>query len=312
MKNLLFQNGDILPSIGLGTYLSKKNEVYDAVLEAIRIGYRHIDCAYIYGNEKEIGLALQKAFKLGLVKREELFLTSKLWNSDHVPERVEVAILKSLRDLQLDYLDLYLIHWPVAFKAGHEQAKDASDLLSPDEMPVSATWKGMEKVKNAGLAKHIGVSNFNIPKLQRLMDEAEIKPEVNQIELHPYFQQNELVEFCQMNQILLTAYSPLGSRHLVHSEAGITSEKHVLEIAEKHSSSPAQVLLAWGMQRGTAVIPKSVNLGRIQENFEALNTILDVDDINIINTLERNMRVAKGLYIVLPRGCYTYENIWNE
>ena len=278
MKNLLFQNGDILPAIGLGTYLSKKNEVYDAVLEAIRIGYRHIDCAYIYGNEKEIGLALQEAFKLGLVKREELFLTSKLWNSDHAPERVEVAILKSLRDLQLDYLDLYLIHWPVAFKAGHEQAKDASDLLSPNEMPVSATWKGMEKVKNAGLAKHIGVSNFNTPKLQRLIDESEMKPEVNQIELHPYFQQNELVEFCQRNQILVTAYSPLGSRHLVHSNDGITSEKSIIEIADKHSYTPAQILLAWGMQRGTAVIPKSVNLGRIQENFEALNTTLNVDD----------------------------------
>ncbi|HEX7584640.1 MAG TPA: aldo/keto reductase, partial [Prolixibacteraceae bacterium] len=130
MKQILFQNGDKLPVLGLGTWLSKKNEVYEAVLEAIRIGYRHIDCAYIYGNEAEIGLALHDAMKAGLVKREELFITSKLWNSDHAPERVETAIRKSLKDLQLDYLDLYLIHWPVAFKTGHEQAKDATDLLS--------------------------------------------------------------------------------------------------------------------------------------------------------------------------------------
>ena len=312
MKNLLFQNGDILPLIGLGTYLSKKNEVYSAVLEAIRIGYRHIDCAYIYGNEKEIGNALQDAFKVGMVKRSDIFVTSKLWNSDHAPERVEIAIRKSLNDLQLDYLDLYLIHWPVAFKTGQEQAIDASDLLSPDEMPISITWKEMEKIQKAGLTKHIGVSNFNIPKLRRLIDNAEIKPEVNQIELHPYFQQNEIIEFSQKNKILLTAYSPLGSSHLVHSDTSIISEKLIIEIAEKYSCSPTQVVLAWGMQRGTAVIPKSVNLLRIQENFRSLNIALEMEEMLKINKLERGMRIANGLYVVLPGGCYSYENIWYD
>ena len=312
MKELLFQNGDKLPAIGLGTWLSKTNEVYEAVLAAIRIGYRHIDCAYIYGNESEIGLALRDAMKAGLVKREELFITSKLWNSDHAPERVEVAIRKSLKDLQLDYLDLYLIHWPVAFKTGHEQAKDAKDLASLVDMPLSITWQAMEGIQKNGLTRHIGVSNFNIPKLRILMGNAIIKPEVNQVELHPYFQQNELVAFCQTNDILVTAYSPLGSRHLVQSEAGLTREKTILKLAKKYDCSPAQIILAWGIQRGTTVIPKSVHTERIQENFESMKVRLDLTDITEIASLERNLRVAKGLYCVLSGGAYTLKSIWEE
>jgi len=312
MKNLLFKNGDKLPSIGLGTWLSKKNEVYDAVVEAIRFGYRQIDCAYIYQNEKEIGQAIQFAIKSGWVKREDLFITSKLWNSDHAPERVDIAIRRSLKDLQLDYLDLYLIHWPVAFKTGHEQAKDASDLLTPDEMPILTTWQAMEQSKINGLTKHIGVSNFNIQKLQKLINEAGIKPELNQVELHPYFQQTDLVDFCHKNELLVTAYSPLGSRHLVQSEAGLTREKLIVEMASKHSCSPAQVLLAWGMQRGIAVIPKSVHPVRIQENFKAIDIQLIDEDINQINSLECHLRIAKGLFCVMPGGPYTLRNIWND
>jgi len=312
MKNLLFKNGDKLPSIGLGTWLSKKNEVYDAVVEAIRFGYRQIDCAYIYQNEKEIGQAIQFAIKSGWVKREDLFITSKLWNSDHAPERVDIAIRRSLKDLQLDYLDLYLIHWPVAFKTGHEQAKDASDLLTPDEMPILTTWQAMEQSKINGLTKHIGVSNFNIQKLQKLINEAGIKPELNQVELHPYFQQTDLVDFCHKNELLVTAYSPLGSRHLVQSEAGLTREKLIVEMASKHSCSPAQVLLAWGMQRGIAVIPKSVHPVRIQENFKAIDVQLADEDVNQINSLECNLRIAKGLFCVMPGGPYTLRNIWND
>jgi len=312
MKNLLFMNGDKIPSIGLGTWLSKKNEVYDAVVEAIRFGYRQIDCAYIYQNEKEIGQAIQFAIKSGWVKREDLFITSKLWNSDHAPERVDIAIRRSLKDLQLDYLDLYLIHWPVAFKTGHEQAKDASDLLTPDEMPILTTWQAMEQSKINGLTKHIGVSNFNIQKLQKLINEAGIKPELNQVELHPYFQQTDLVDFCHKNELLVTAYSPLGSRHLVQSEAGLTREKLIVEMASKHSCSPAQVLLAWGMQRGIAVIPKSVHPVRIQENFKAIDVQLADEDVNQINSLECNLRIAKGLFCVMPGGPYTLRNIWND
>jgi len=312
MNSFKFSNGDEIPVMGLGTWLSKANEAYEAVLAAIKMGYRHIDCAYIYRNEKEIGRALQDAFMSGIVKREDLFITSKLWNSDHALERVEVAVRKSLRDLQLDYLDLYLIHWPIAFKTKHEMANDASDLVPLDEMPISETWKGMEKIQKLGLTKHIGVSNFNVPKLKSLIANATVKPEMNQVELHPYFQQNELVDFCSQNDILVTAFSPLGSRHLMNSEAGLTSEKTIIEIAEKHACSPTQVLLAWGMLRGTIVIPKSVHIERIKDNFESLNVSLNSQEMDEINALERNLRVAKGSYCVFPDGCYSLKSIWEE
>jgi len=312
MTNLTFQNGDLLPAIGLGTWLSKNNDAYNAILEAIRTGYRHIDCASMYGNEKEIGRALQEAFRLGLVKREELFITSKLWNSDHAQERVEVAIRKTLADLQLDYLDLYLMHWPVAFKTGCVHVKQASEVWSLDEMPLSVTWKALEGVKKNELSRHIGVSNFNIPKLNRLIANVEIVPEVNQIELHPYLQQVELLTYCQTKGILVTAYSPLGTSKLVHSEIGLTHEKVVLVVAEKHHATPAQVLLSWGVGRGTAVIPKSVNAKRIAENYAALDLQLDAEDVNLINSLERNMRMALGDFCVVLGGSYTLESIWEE
>ncbi len=312
MKTMKFENGDIFPALGLGTWLSKKNEVYNAVLAAIKAGYRHIDCAYIYGNEKEIGEALHEAFKLGLVKRQDLFITSKLWNSDHAPERVELAIRKSLADLQLDYLDLYLIHWPVAFKTGHDQVKSAADLFTRVEMPLSTTWTAMEKLKKAGLAKHIGVSNFDIPKLTRLMKGSELKPEVNQVELHPYLQQVDLLAFCQATGILMTAYAPLGSRNLMQSEAGLTREAVIVDIAARHACTPAQVLLAWNMERGVVVIPKSVNESRIAENFGSLNVELDVEDMKQIGLLERNLRITTGAFFILPDGDYTLENMWEK
>jgi alcohol dehydrogenase (NADP+) len=310
MKQLLFQNGDIFPIIGLGTYLSKKNEVYNAVVEAIRVGYRHIDCAYIYGNEAEIGQALRFSIDSGIVKREELFVTSKLWNSDHAPERVEAAIRKSLNDLQLDYLDLYLMHWPIAFKTGHEQARGTSDLLTPEEMPIATTWKAMEVTQQTGWTKHIGVSNFNIPKLQKLFETALVKPEVNQIELHPYFQQDKQVRFCQENGILVTAFSPLGSRHLINDEDSITNNETVRRIAQKHACLPSQILLAWGIKRGTAVIPKSVNYTRIKENLESIVVKPDDSDMNELGKIDRNIRLAKGLYSIFTDGYYNLENIW--
>jgi alcohol dehydrogenase (NADP+) len=312
MSTFTFKNGDIVPKIGLGTWLSKPNEVYNAVLAAIKAGYRHFDCAFIYQNETEIGRAFRFAFDNGLVKREDIFVTSKLWNSDHAPEKVETAFRKSIAYLQLVYLDLYLFHWPVAFKTGHEYAHCAADLVSPDELPIEKTWQVMEIIQEKGLAKHIGVSNFNIPKLNRLLTNSRVAPEMLQVELHPYFQQAELIEFCRKNKILVTAYSPLGSHHLIQGKAGLTHEAIVKSIAEKHHCTPAQVLLAWGMQRGTIVIPKSVNEKRIRENYEALNVEIDATDFVKFGDLEQNLRISKGLFCVLPGGFYTYEDIWDK
>src|SRR5690554_312917 len=215
MMQLLFKNKDQMPIIGLGTWKSKQKEAYEAVLEAIKAGYRHIDCAPIYKNEKEIGEALAKAFEAGWVKREELWITSKLWNDCHEEEHVIPALKQTLEDLQLDYLDLYLVHWPVAVKKGVDYASKREDFLTPDEAPLSSTWSAMEESVDMGLTRHIGVSNFNISKLKEILETARIRPEMNQVELHPFLQQNKLVDFCKENDIHLTAYAPLGSAYRV-------------------------------------------------------------------------------------------------
>ncbi len=310
MRALQFRNGDQFPAFGLGTWLAKPDEVYEAVISAVKAGYRHIDGAYIYKNEKEVGKALQTLFAEGTVKREELFITSKLWNNFHEPEKMEGAIRQTLSDLQLDYLDLYLIHWPFSFRKEHPETAD--DLISPNELPLGKTWQGMEQLKQMGLTRHIGVSNFSIKKLKELAAGAKEKPEVNQVEIHPYFQQNELIEYCRSEEILVTAYSPLGSRHLIKTDDSITRNEVIQKIAEKHEATGAQVILAWGMQRGVAVIPKSVNEARILENFGALQLELDPVDMEAIAGIDRNKRNAKGLFGILPGGVYTYENLWDE
>jgi alcohol dehydrogenase (NADP+) len=317
MQKLKFKNDDFMPALGLGTWKSKPNEVYQAVIDAIETGYRHIDCAPIYGNEAEIGKALSKVINDGVVKREELWITSKLWNNAHAADAVVPALKKTLKDLQLDYLDLFLVHWPVAVKQDVMFPEKGSDMVSLDKIPIAETWKGMEKCVDEGLAKHIGVSNFSIPKLKDLISTATIKPEMNQIELHPFLQQNKMLEYCQAENIYLTAYAPLGSSDRMQAMKGVDEpslieNKVIVDIAKSHGKSPAQVLIKWALQRGTAVIPKSVNAQRIKQNYEAEDFVLSDDAMQKIADLDQHFRLVNGSFWTVGDSPYTIQNLWDE
>lgn len=315
MNTLKFSNGASMPALGLGTWKSKPGEVYEAVKSAIEVGYRHIDCAAIYGNEKEIGQALTECFTNGMVKREELWITSKLWNTSHARDKVIPALQKTLGDLQLDFLDLYLIHWPVAMPEGVGFPQKPEDLISLDEMPISETWEGMEEAKEKGLAKHIGVSNFGIKHLSDLLAIAKEKPEMNQVERHPYFQQKDLLNFCKEHGIHMTGYSPLGSSDRpegikAKDEPSLLNNPLIGEIARNLNASPAQVLIAWALKCGTAVIPKSVHPDRIAQNFAADELKLSRDEMDKISTLEHGYRYISGSFWVIENGPYTLEGLW--
>ncbi|HEV7348884.1 aldo/keto reductase [Telluribacter sp.] len=318
MKILQFRNGDTMPAIGLGTWKSKEGEVYKAVTEALRIGYRHIDCAAIYGNEAEIGQAFKDAMASGVVQREDLWVTSKLWNNAHRKEQVLPALQQTLRDLNLDYLDLYIIHWPVALKEGIGFPGSAEDFLSLDEVPLSETWEAMEQCAEQGLARHIGVSNFSIPKIKNLLSTARIRPEMNQVEMHPYLQQNALLNYCKQENVHITAYSPLGSSdrpvHLIQTNDPVLLEDATIAaIAEKHSCSPAQVLISWAVHRGTSVIPKSVSPVRLQQNLEAASVALDGEDMAQIAELDRGFRFINGSTWAREGAYYTTTaELWDE
>ncbi|TQI70586.1 alcohol dehydrogenase (NADP+) [Gramella sp. Hel_I_59] len=315
MKTLKFKNGDHMDAIGLGTWKSEKGEVANAVKIALNNGYKHIDCAATYGNEAEVGEAFAEVFGKGDIKREDVWVTSKLWNNAHKKEDVIPALKQTLKDLQLEYLDLYLIHWPVAFKPDVSFPERAEDFLSLKEVPLIETWKEMIKAKEQGLVKHIGVSNFSIEKLEELMNDTDHAPEMNQVELHPYLQQDKLLEFCSKNGINVTGYSPLGSgdrsdEMKADDEPSLLENPVINKIAKKHGASAGQILIKWSEQRGTAVIPKSTNEGRIKENLQSASYQLDEDDLKEIADLDDHFRYVTGKFFEMEGN--SYENIYND
>ena len=317
METLQFANGDQMPILGLGTWKSAPGEVYKAVKEALRIGYRHIDCAPIYGNEAEVGQALADSFKEGVTSRDQLWITSKLWNNSHAPENVQPSLEKTLSDLQIDCLDLFLIHWPVVLRKEVLFQESVNDQIALDDLPIIKTWSVMEEMVDKGLCNHIGVSNFSVAKLKGLLTDGNLKPEMNQIELHPYLQQPAMLEFCKSNGIHLTGYAPLGSadrpeRLKVEDEPILLEEPAITTIAERHGITPAQLVLSWAIHRQTAVIPKSVNPDRLKQNLSAAEVSLAQDDMQEIAGLNRHRRYISGTFWAMEGGPYTIANLWDE
>jgi diketogulonate reductase-like aldo/keto reductase len=289
-KTFKLNSGYAIPTLGLGTWKSEPNKVGEAIKYAVlSAGYTHIDGAMIYRNEPEVGKAYHEIFQTK--KREDVFITSKLWNTDHGPEHVEAACKQTLANLQLEYLDLYLMHWGVAFQHGGdlEPIKDGKVVMT--NVSIKDTWQAMENLVSAGLVKSIGVANFTKSMLDSLLSYAKIKPAVNQVEMHPYLLQVELLKYCQQKDIVVTAYSPLG-RQGVATVTGprLFEDTIIKELAAKYNRPTSHILLNWAISRGTVAIPKSVTPKRIEENIHALDFVLTKEDVAKIDTLNRNHR----------------------
>jgi alcohol dehydrogenase (NADP+) len=307
-----------MPRVGLGTWKAQDpKKLMDAVRYALEVGYRHLDCAPIYMNEQPVGQAFSDACRAGVVAREACWITSKLWNSFHHPDDVQPALEATLRYMKLDYLDLFLMHWPVALSRdlGYKPFDRPEDLVPLDAMPLEKTWEAMLALKEKGLVRHVGVSNFSIKHLNTLKQAGLPLPFMNQIECHLYLQQHELRAFCQKEGIDVTAYSPLGSvdrpaKLKAQDEPVLLQDPVVLHWAEQCNMTPAQVALAWLLHEGCAVIPKSVTPERIASNFEASTCSLPEAALTALRHLDCGRRYVLGDFFTMPGSPYTLDALW--
>lgn len=314
----ILYTGAAMPAIGLGTFGSDHvtpAQVASAVKGATAAGYRHFDCASVYSNEAEVGAALEE-IQQGGVKREELWITSKLWNDKHAEDDVIASCRKSLADLRLKYLDLYLVHWP--FPNFHPPGCDVTS-RSADATPYihenyMKTWRKMEELVDFGLVRHIGTSNMTIPKLKLVLQDARIKPAVNEMELHPHFQQPELFRFVVESGIQAIGYCPIGSpgrpeRDRTPEDTSPTEDPVILKIARRHSLHPAVVCIKWAIQRGQTPIPFSINNYAANLNGVVAAPLTD-DEMREIAAIDRNCRLIKGQVFLWKDG-QTWEDLWD-
>ena len=305
-----------MPAIGLGTWKMDDGVATEAVATAIELGYRHIDCAPIYMNETDVGKAFEAAFGNGAGHdRADFWITSKLWCNRHRPDLVQGALKQTLSDLKLDYLDLFMIHWPVTFRHDIERPETGKDFITLDELPLTDTWAAMEDCVTAGLCRNLGVCNFNIANLKTILDNCRIKPSANQVECQPLLDQRLLHHFCKTNDVQLVAYSPLGSgdrpeRMRDDADPNLFEIELLKDLASKNKISVGELLLAWAVGRGTAAIPKSSNRERLAQNLAAGEIELSAADMDAIESLETRHRFVHGKFWEMPDGPYTAAEIW--
>jgi diketogulonate reductase-like aldo/keto reductase len=312
--------GAEMPAIGLGTFGSDHaapSDVADAVRGAFEVGYRHFDCAAVYGNEAAIGAVFEDLLRSG-VARDSLWITSKLWNDQHAEADVIPACRRSLADLRVEYLDLYLVHWP--FPNWHppgctveSRAPDARPFIHAEFMK---TWRQMERLVDMGLVRHIGTSNMTVPKLRPLLRDARVRPAVNEMELHPHFQQPELFEFVRSNEMVPVGYCPLGSpgrpeRDRTADDTVDLEDPVIVEIAQGHGVHPAAVCLKWAVQRGQVPIPMSTSRAHYRANLEAVvGDPLSAEEMRRIGGIDRNCRLIKGQVFLWKPG-QSWEDLWD-
>jgi alcohol dehydrogenase (NADP+) len=312
--------GATMPAIGLGTFGSDHAPpalVAAAVADAMDIGYRHIDCASVYGNESEIGEVLEAAIRGG-IKRDDLWITSKLWNDQHAPKNVAPAVERSLRDLRLDHLDLYLIHWP--FRNAHAPGVDVGSRDS-DARPFvhdayMETWGELEKLVERGLLRHIGTSNMTVPKLRLVLRDARIRPAANEMELHPHFQQPDLFDFVQAERMVPIGFSPIGSparpeRDRTPEDSVDIEDPVIVEAARRLEVAPAVVCIKWAIQRGQVPIPFSTKRRNLAANLAgAIGEPLTAGEMAAIAAIDRGCRLIKG-QVFLWRAGQSWEDLWD-